>query len=47
MCRNNSEYIAANGIDAESLIDQSRAKIRDFERHCAEVLDKWLDLCME
>ena len=47
MCRNNSEYIAANGIDAEVLIDQSRAKIRDFERQCAEVLDKWLDLCNE
>ncbi len=45
MCRNNSDYMATNGVDSEALIDESRAKIQVFERHCAEVLNKWLDLC--
>jgi GMP synthase (glutamine-hydrolysing) len=46
MCRNNSEYMAANGVDAEAVIVESRGKIGKFESRCAEILRRWLDLCM-
>ena len=45
MCRNNSAYMSANGVDAETVIGQSQAYLPHFERHCAQVLNRWIDLC--
>jgi GMP synthase (glutamine-hydrolysing) len=44
MCRNNASYMASNGIDAQEVIDESQAKSPDFERHCRDILSRWLDL---
>lgn len=44
MCRNNVDYLAENGIDAEELIGVSRTHLPEFERHCRTVLEHWLDL---
>ncbi len=44
MCRNNVDYLVANGIDAEELINASQSNMAEFERHCATVLERWLDL---
>jgi GMP synthase (glutamine-hydrolysing) len=45
MCRNNSAYMAANGVDAETIIEQSRTNLPDYERHCDRILSRWVDLC--
>lgn len=45
MCRNNSAYMAANGVDAETIIDQSRRNLPRFGSHCERVLNRWVDLC--
>ncbi len=44
MCRNNHDYLAANGIDAESLISDSQSHLPDFERHCTAMLKGWIEL---
>jgi GMP synthase (glutamine-hydrolysing) len=44
MCRNNNDYLLANGIDAEDLIKASHSSLTEFKRHCAKALDRWLDL---
>lgn len=44
MCQNNREYLAANGIDAQKLVDESRLNLPPFEQQCATVLGRWLDL---
>jgi GMP synthase (glutamine-hydrolysing) len=44
MCLNNRDYLATNGIDAQTLVDESGAKLPRFEQECAAVLERWLDL---
>jgi GMP synthase (glutamine-hydrolysing) len=44
MCRNNSDYMSANGVDAEAVIAESDANLPEFERRCGVVLNRWLDL---
>jgi GMP synthase (glutamine-hydrolysing) len=44
MCRNNRSYLASNGFDAESIINESRTHFSAFEGHCSIVLNNWLDL---
>lgn len=44
MCRNNRDYLADNGFDAEAIIAESRSRLPEFERRCAIVLDRWLEL---
>jgi GMP synthase (glutamine-hydrolysing) len=45
MCRNNSEYMAAQGIDSDTVIKQSLTNLPRFESCCAQVLNRWVDLC--
>ena len=45
MCRNNAKYMAANGFDAELVIDESRQCIEEFARLCATILERWINLC--
>ena len=44
MCRNNRDYMAANGFDAETIIAESSTRLPAFERHCRVMLERWLDL---
>ena len=44
MCRNNRDYMAANGVDAETIIAESSTRLPAFERHCRVMLERWLDL---
>lgn len=44
MCRNNADYMAANGFDAEAIIAQSTQALPPFEQSCKEVLERWIDL---
>jgi GMP synthase (glutamine-hydrolysing) len=44
MCRNNRDYMAANGFDAEAIIAESATRLPAFERHCRIMLERWLDL---
>jgi GMP synthase-like glutamine amidotransferase len=44
MCENNASYLAANGLDAKSIIAESGARLPAFEKSCAQVLDRWIDL---
>lgn len=44
MCLNNSDYLASSGFDAQAIIDDSRLHMPAFERHCRDVLTRWLDL---
>jgi GMP synthase (glutamine-hydrolysing) len=44
MCRNNSDYLSANGLEAEKIIAESGANLPEFERYCGAVLNRWLDL---
>lgn len=44
MCRNNADYLASNGFDAETIIAQSEANMPAFERACQQVLNRWIDL---
>jgi GMP synthase (glutamine-hydrolysing) len=44
MCRNNSDYMASNGFDAETIIEESSIHLPEFERRCRVMLDRWLDL---
>jgi len=44
MCRNNAGYMASNGFDAESIIEESRAALPAFAEACKQVLNRWLDL---
>jgi GMP synthase (glutamine-hydrolysing) len=45
MCRNNAGYMAANGFDAETVIEESQSSLPEFERQCGRVLRRWIDLC--
>jgi GMP synthase (glutamine-hydrolysing) len=44
MCRNNRNYMAANGVDAETIIAESATRLPAFERQCRVTLNRWLDL---
>lgn len=44
MCRNNAEYMASNGFDAEAVIAESRKNLPAFAEACKGVLNRWLDL---
>jgi GMP synthase (glutamine-hydrolysing) len=44
MCRNNADYLVAGGVNIETVIEDGRTFLPDFERHCRTVLDRWLDL---
>jgi len=43
MCLNNVEYMAANGTDAQSVVDQSAVFIDEYMRRSAAVLNSWID----
>jgi GMP synthase (glutamine-hydrolysing) len=44
MCRNNADYMASNGFDAEAIIAESREDLPAFAHACKGVLNRWLDL---
>ncbi|MGH6734589.1 MAG: type 1 glutamine amidotransferase [Methyloceanibacter sp.] len=44
MCRNNADYMAANGFDAETIIGESRRHLPIFAGACKQILDRWIDL---
>jgi GMP synthase (glutamine-hydrolysing) len=44
MCRNNRDYMASNGFDADAVIGESKTRLPAFERQCRIVLERWLDL---
>ena len=44
MCRNNADYMASNGFDAEAIIAESRDRLPAFAKACKGVLNRWLDL---
>jgi GMP synthase (glutamine-hydrolysing) len=44
MCRNNADYMASNGFDAEAVIAESRTALPAFAQACKGVLRRWLDL---
>lgn len=44
MCRNNADYMAANGFDAEAIIAESEEKLPAFAGACEEMLRRWLDM---
>ena len=44
MCRNNADYLAANGLDAESILEASKTNLPPYVSHCRDVLNRWLDL---
>ena len=44
MCRGNRDYLASNGLDAETIIEEGRQHLPEFERHCRDVLNRWINL---
>jgi len=44
MCLNNTDYMAANGSDAQAVVEQSRSLIDAYMQRCAVVLNAWADL---
>lgn len=44
MCRNNADYMASNGFDAEAIIAESRTALPAFAQACKGALNRWLDL---
>ena len=44
MCRNNADYMAANGFDAEAIIAESGEKLPAFVQASKGVLQRWLVL---
>ena len=44
MCRNNRDYIASNGSDAERIIAEGVTLLPPFEQRCRTILGRWLDL---
>lgn len=47
MCLNNVEYMAANGVDAHSVVDQSVPFIDEYMQRSAVVLNSWIDMLEE
>ncbi len=46
MCRNNANYMASNGFDAEAIIAEGQKNLPAFAVACKGVLNRWLDLVM-
>jgi GMP synthase (glutamine-hydrolysing) len=44
MCMNNREYMAANGAEAQAVIDQSQSLIGEYMQRSAIILNGWIDL---
>jgi GMP synthase (glutamine-hydrolysing) len=44
MCRNNADYMASNGFDAEAIVEESRTNLLAFAEACRQVLNRWIDL---
>lgn len=44
MCRNNAEYLSANGILPESIVSHCDGFLPTFQLHCTNALSRWLDL---
>lgn len=44
MCRNNADYMASNGFDAERVIAESKQNLPAFEHASKRALDRWLTL---
>lgn len=44
MCRNNADYMASNGFDAEAVIAESKKNLPVFAEACKGALNRWLDL---
>lgn len=44
MCRNNADYMASNGFDAEAIIAEGQKNLPTFAEACKGVLNRWLDL---
>jgi len=44
MCRNNADYMASNGFDAEAIVTESRAHLPAFADASKGVLGRWLGL---
>jgi GMP synthase (glutamine-hydrolysing) len=43
MCLNNVEYMASHGVDAQAVVDQSRARLDDYLIRSANILNAWID----
>ena len=46
MCRNNADYMASHGFDAEAVIAESKEHLPTFAEACKGALNRWLDLVM-
>jgi GMP synthase (glutamine-hydrolysing) len=44
MCRNNADYMASNGFDAEAIIAEGQKNLPTFAEACKGVLNRWFDL---
>lgn len=44
MCRNNADYMASNGFDAEHVIAEGKQNLPAFEEASKGALDRWLNL---
>ena len=44
MCRNNADYLAANGLDADTILKASKTNLPPYVARCRDVLNRWLDL---
>lgn len=47
MCRNNADYMAANGVDAEAVIKASHLRLPSAEARSAIILNRWIHLMEE
>lgn len=43
MCRNNADYMAANGFDADTVIEQAEQYLDSVEARDRQLLSRWLD----
>jgi len=44
MCRNNADYMAANGFDADTVLAQSSARMPSTEERSGMILGRWIEL---
>jgi len=44
MCRQNTEYMAANGSDADAVIAESRDKLPAYQQRTRPMFEAWVDL---
>jgi GMP synthase (glutamine-hydrolysing) len=43
MCMNNVDYMAANGVDAQAVVDGSRPLMDEYLNRSANILNAWID----